>query len=157
MAEPYILSIHEGIHEASVTLLKGMELRVFTEQERHSRYRHHADGVITADTIYKVLATEGITPSQVDYFCCCNLSLFSDYAISMKGDLLTLKQIVGAKEFEEKWKHIKIFEGKQFNHHQQHCAASFYASGFDHALGLVVDGSGDLGDSITLFKCSRND
>lgn len=155
--EPYILSINEGIHEASITLLKGMELRVFVEQERHSRYRHHIDGVVTAEVIYKVLETEGITPEQVDYFCYCNLTNFAELSVGKNTGLLTLKQIVGVKDFEARWKNIKLLANKKLNHHQQHCAASFYASGFETALGLVIDGSGDLDDSITLFKCSRQD
>ncbi len=157
MSEPYILSINEGIHEASVTLLKGMELKVFVEQERHSRYRHHTDGVVTSDVIYKVLDTEGITPEQVEYFCYCNLTDFQDISVGSNTGLLTLKQIVGTKEFDTRWTNVKFTTTDKANHHQQHCAASFYASGFDSALGLVVDGSGDLDDSITLFKCSKKD
>lgn len=155
MSEPYILSVNEGIHEASVTLLKGMELKVFVEQERHSRYRHHIDGVIASETIYKVLDTEGITPEQVDYFCYCNLTQFENLFVGGNPGLITLKQIIGSKEFSQRWTKIKILAPKKLNHHQQHCAASFYASGFKSALGLVVDGSGDLNDSITLFKCSK--
>ena len=157
MSEPYILSINEGIHEASITLLKGMELKVFVEQERHSRYRHHIDGVVTSDVIYKVLDTEGITPEQVDYFCYCNLTNFAEISDGKDSDILTLKQIVGVREFNQRWTNVKTILTKRLNHHQQHCAASFYASGFDSALGLVVDGSGDMDDSITLFKCSRKD
>ena len=153
--EPYILSINEGIHEASITLLKGMELKVFVEQERHSRYRHHIDGAVAAETIYKVLETEDITPEQVDYFCYCNLTDFAELSVGKNTGLLTLKQIVGAKEFDSRWKNIKLLANKKLNHHLQHCAASFYASGFETALGLVIDGSGDLNDSITLFKCSK--
>ena len=157
MSEPYILSINEGIHEASITLLKGMELKVFVEQERHSRYRHHIDGVVTSDTIYKVLETEGIGPEDIDYFCYCNLTNFEDVFVGQNPGLLTLKQIIGPKEFEQRWTKVKLLAPKRLNHHQQHCAASFYASGFESALGLVVDGSGDLNDSISLFKCSKKD
>ncbi|MBO4622327.1 MAG: hypothetical protein J5691_00435 [Bacilli bacterium] len=157
MAEPYILSINEGIHEASVTLLKGIELRVFVEQERHSRYRHHIDGVVTSDVIYKVLETEDITPEQIEYFCYCNLTDFQDISVGSNTGLLTLKQIVGAREFDTRWTNVKFAAINRSNHHEQHCAASFYASGFDSALGLVVDGSGDMDDSITLFKCSKKD
>lgn len=157
MSTPYILSINEGIHEASVTLLKGMELRVFVEQERHSRYRHHIDGVVTADVIYKVLETEGISPEQVDYFCYCNLTNFQELSIGKNTGLLTLKQIIGVKDFDKYWKNVKLLANKKLNHHQQHCAASFYSSGFETALGLVIDGSGDLNDSITLFKCTKKD
>lgn len=157
MSTPYILSINEGIHEASVTLLKGMELRVFVEQERHSRYRHHIDGVVTADVIYKVLETEGISPEQVDYFCYCNLTSFQELSVGKNTGLLTLKQIIGVKDFDKHWKNVKLLANKKLNHHQQHCAASFYSSGFETALGLVIDGSGDLNDSITLFKCAKKD
>lgn len=157
MAEPYILAINEGIHEASVTLLKGMELKVFVEQERHSRYRHHIDGIVTSETIYKVLDTEGITPEQVDYFCYCNLTSFAELSDGKNTGLLTLKQIIGSKEFDKRWTNVKLLATKKLNHHQQHCAASFYASGFESALGLVVDGSGDMDDAFTLFKCSRKD
>ena len=157
MAEPYILAINEGIHEASVTLLKGMELKVFVEQERHSRYRHHIDGIVTSETIYKVLDTEGITPEQVDYFCYCNLTSFAELSDGKNTGLLTLKQIIGPKEFDKRWTNVKLLATKKLNHHQQHCAASFYASGFESALGLVVDGSGDMDDAFTLFKCSRKD
>lgn len=157
MAEPYVLAINEGIHEASVTLLKGMELKVFVEQERHSRYRHHIDGIVTSETIYKVLDTEGITPEQVDYFCYCNLTSFAELSDGKNTGLLTLKQIIGPKEFDKRWTNVKLLATKKLNHHQQHCAASFYASGFESALGLVVDGSGDMDDAFTLFKCSRKD
>lgn len=157
MSEPYILAINEGIHEASITLLKGMELKVFIEQERHSRYRHHIDGIVTSETIYKALETENITPEQVDYFCYCNLTNFQELSVGQNTGLLTLKQIIGVKEFDQRWTNIKLLASKRLNHHQQHCASSFYASGFDSALGLVVDGSGDLDDSITLFKCSKKD
>lgn len=157
MAEPYVLAINEGIHEASVTLLKGMELKVFVEQERHSRYRHHIDGIVTSETIYKVLDTEGITPEQVDYFCYCNLTSFAELSDGKNTGLLTLKQIIGPKEFDKRWINVKLLATKKLNHHQQHCAASFYASGFESALGLVVDGSGDMDDAFTLFKCSRKD
>lgn len=162
MSEPYILSINEGMHEASVTLLKGMELKVFIEQERHSRYRHSLDGVITSDVIYKALDTENIEPEQVDYFCYCNLSRFQELSQGLTQEknmgLLILKQIIGIKEFNRRWSNIKLLmPNHQINHHEQHCASSFYASGFNSALGLIVDGVGDLNDSITLFKCSKED
>lgn len=157
MSEPYILSIHEGIHEASVTLLQGLELKVFVEQERHSRYRHHGYGIVSADVIYKVLETAGIIPEDIDYFCYCNLTGVEEFAVGQNTNLLILKQIIGLTEFEAHWKNIKFLSPNKLNHHQQHCASSFYASGFDTALGLVIDGSGDLDDSITLFKCSRVD
>lgn len=157
MSEPYILSINEGIHEASITLLKGMELRVFVEQERHSHYRHCFYGVIDSSVIYKVLETEGITPEQIEYFCYCNSINFQNIATDTIDNLLVLKQIVGNIDFNLRWKHIKSLFVESYNHHLQHCAASFYASGFDSALGLVVDGVGDLDDSITLFKCSKKD
>lgn len=157
MNKPYILSINEGIHEASVTLLHGMELKVFAEQERHSRFRHHTHGVVSSDLIHKVLETEKITPNKVDYFSYCNLTGFQELSLSKNASLLVLKQIVGVDEFNEKWTNLKPLPLKQINHHQQHCAAAFYSSGFDSALGLVVDGSGDMNDSITLFKCSKKD
>lgn len=157
MSEPYILSVSESIHEASVCLLKGMELKVFIEQERLSRYRHHTYGVVSADAIYKVLETEGITPEQVDYFCYCNLISLQNISVDKDMSILTLRQIVGSDEVNRRWINLKTFPPKKINHHEQHCAASFYASGFDTALGLVVDGSGDLDDSITLFKCSKKD
>lgn len=157
MKDIYTLSIFESMHEPSVALLKNMELRVFTEQERHSRYRHHFSGTITADTIYKVLETEGITPEQVDYFYYCNLCDFGLIAIKEDASIIILKQIVGTKEFEKSWKNIKLLSTTKCNHHEQHCASSFYSSGFDSALGLVIDGLGDLDDSITLFKCSKKD
>ena len=157
MKDIYTLSIFESMHEPSVALLKNMELRVFTEQERHSRYRHHFSGTITADTIYKVLETEGITPEQVDYFYYCNLCDFELTAIKEDASIIILKQIVGTKEFEKSWKNIKLLSTTKCNHHEQHCASSFYSSGFDSALGLVIDGLGDLDDSITLFKCSKKD
>lgn len=155
MENKYVLSISEGPHEASVALLKGMELRVFTEAERHSRYRHHFSGTVTADIIYKVLETENITPEQVDYFYYCNFCDFSDIAMKQDVALLVLKQIVGVKDFEAHWKNTKLLSTQKCSHHEQHCASSFFASGFDHALGLVVDGFGDLNDSITLFRCSK--
>ena len=159
MEEPYVLSISEGMHEASIALLKGMELKVFAEQERHSRYRHHFSGTVTADIIYKVLETENISPEQVDYVYYCNLTDLNEL-LGQDSTLSVLKQIIGIKEFEAHWKNVKALSQVHqihSNHHEQHCAASFYASGFESALGLVIDGFGDLNDSITLFKCSRKE
>ena len=40
-------------------------------------------------------------------------------------------------------------------HHLSHLSSSFYASGFDNAIGLSIDGSGDF-SSLTIAECHLN-
>ena len=41
-------------------------------------------------------------------------------------------------------------------HHLSHLSSSFYASGFDNAIGLSIDGSGDF-SSLTVAECHSNE
>ncbi len=122
----YILSIVTG-HNASTTLLKDGDILFHIEEERLTRIKR--DG-----TPFKTLLNIPQFTDTIDLFL-----------ISGTHDTPQAEWI-GISYYEALLKKmdINVKETKDLGdyHHDQHCYTSFYNSGFDDAIVMIVDGAG---------------
>jgi carbamoyltransferase len=150
------------VHESSAALLKDGVIIAAIAEERLSRKK--GDGRYPILAIDEVLKISGVKMEEVDKVVISNLhptqssyqylkSLFSTY---FDTGIFLGKQI---KEFSWYWLYNKLktpqkihFEHKgenypivvEFvNHHAGHAASAYYASPFDDALIVTLDGGGD--------------
>jgi carbamoyltransferase len=131
------LGIHHGPHDGSIALLKNDKVLFHLQGERLSNIKHdyssvqvlnyikkytkHIDNVVVTGA-YRYYEMEQGTPAHTPEMY-----------------LFYLKRLT--KEFNEsKINYYEFFD----NHHQIHAFTSFYNSGFDQALGIVIDGMGSV-------------
>lgn len=149
-----ILGISCFYHDSAACLLDGGKVIAAAQEERFTRKKH--DWEFPKNAVQYCLKEGGITTRQLDgvgfydkpfikferilqtYIATWPLGLFS----FLKALPLWLKQKIWisdliAKELTYKG---KIYFGE---HHLSHAASSFYASGFDEAAILTVDGVGE--------------
>lgn len=162
------------VHESSAALLKDGQVIAAITEERMSRKK--GDGRYPSLAIDEVLRLSGLTMDDVDKVVISNLhptqgsfkylkSLFSTY---FDTGVFLKKQI---RDFSWYWIYNKFktpqkinFEhkGKQYpvllefsDHHTGHAASAYYASPFDEALIITLDGGGDGVDG-TVFAGKNN-
>ncbi len=156
----YILGLNAYHADSSAALLKDGVLIAAIEEERFLRVKHWAG--FPAEAIKFCLRDAGITLDQVDH-----IAIGRDpkakflkkiwFAAShpqiglnaFRNRILNAKQIASiAKEFTIHFPHIseESVNRKLYNveHHRAHLASAFFASPFDDAALLSIDGSGDF-------------
>lgn len=142
----YILGVNIS-HEPSVCLLKDGEVVYYCENERLDgvKYDSHNHMRITYAQQINVLR---------QYTTYIDFIIFSSYGTDHDGDDVLIRRIItelanGGVDFN-----TSLFY-KQ-NHHLYHATNAFYASGFDSAAALVMDGGGawdlEYRDSYTSKK-----
>ncbi len=126
-----ILSICSG-HDASSTLVEDGKVKRYFKEERFSKIKKDR----SIDNIFKLCLDECI--SEVDFF---NLST----------SLNDVEQNKKYKEVLEKNSKVKIINCNS-EHHLYHAALSFYNSGFERALIVVIDSAGNvINDNV--YEC----
>jgi carbamoyltransferase len=127
-------------HNASAAILVDGQLVAMAEEERFSR-RKNAFGEVPHNSMAFCLKQAGVTIDDVD-------------GIALGWDFNQVFRQIGAQPPSEealqdlylpkdRFKHSKKPEITMFPHHQAHAASSYYLSGFDRALIMVVDGQGE--------------
>lgn len=156
--------IHENItnieeqwqHDAGAVFLKNGEIIAAFEEERLNRIKH--TNKFPLEAIRSCLSLCGGSVDQVDLFALCisekilseNLPSYSrmlgiEFSSPKHFIQLLLKHYVGINVNAEK---IELFD-----HHYVHASTAFYPSGYDKALVITIDGSGDgLSGSVYLGK-----
>lgn len=138
--EPHILGFSDSVHDRSVCLFRGAAPLVAIEEERLTRQKHGIDfrGHDLRDA--GVFAKLGLDRGHSDEHEARLLPLV-DYCLRAAGlergqiDLWVGNSLHVAFPFTDR----AVF----VNHHRAHAASAFFASGFDEAAVLVIDGYGD--------------
>jgi len=160
-----ILGINSNHADASVCLIKNNKLTCAVEEERFNRIKHWAG--FPDLSIRNILKNQNIEIDQID-FVAINSDPLSN--IFPKLYFFLSKYLTGNKKFEIlnrlknkltiKQKFINNFNLKSnlkikyIDHHISHISSAFYASGYEEAAGLSIDGFGDF-SSLVITKCSR--
>ncbi len=151
----YILGISCFYHDAAAALLKDGKLVAAAEEERFTRIKH--DFSFPEKAIDFCLRNEGLCGKDLDYvvfyekpfhkFERILMTIFQSFPRSWKvfteamlawlGDKLWLKNLIKTK--------VGVDENKILfsEHHLSHAASAFYASPFEEAAILTVDGVGE--------------
>lgn len=128
----YILGINGGVRmgyqDISAVLLKDGKVIAAIEEERVSRVKH-APHQLSEKAITEVLDIAGIDITDVDIVATHGQTWGDDYQRALEG---YLKDTFG---------HSPTI--KRYHHHTCHGASAYYASGYDEALVISIDGSGD--------------
>ncbi|MCS6933633.1 MAG: hypothetical protein NZM35_00600 [Chitinophagales bacterium] len=130
--EKYILGINGGVRpgyqDVSAVLLRGGSIVAAVEEERLNRIKH-APGQLPILAVKEVLRIAGIHITDVS-----TLAFHGSTWQPAIEDILK-------NHFTSYFGHCPPI--RRFHHHDCHAASAYYASGFDEALILTVDGSGD--------------
>lgn len=164
----YILGINAYHADSSAAIFKNGVMLAATEEERFTRVKHWAGFPILA--IQFCLKEAGITLNEVEF-----ITIGRDPKAKFSKKLMYLLKnpsaVVQALErrknskqvesLEEEFKKIddtvsyQAIKGKICNieHHRSHLASAFFASPFNEAALLSIDGSGDF--STTMIAVGR--
>lgn len=132
MNKKYILGINGGIRpgyqDTSAVLLYGGDVIAAVEEERLNRIKY-SPGQLPLESVKEVLSIAGISIHDI--------STVAFHGVTWGPAIMDVLQA-----------HFHYYFGycppiKRFHHHECHAASAFYASGFDRALIITADGSGD--------------
>ena len=165
----WIAAISRG-HNGSVCLLKDGEVVVNLEEERLTRFKYDGAPLACINLIKKytdkldylvIVHTTRLDQHNFNMDYCGNDPYFG---MARKLGLVDSPRSLGFGERPE-----NVIDMGQ-NHHRAHVAAAFYNSGFDKAVGVVVDGAGswvkfgaeekwmeDYWETETIFDCAYPD
>ncbi len=148
-----VLGINVYHADTSAALMINEKCVSAIEEERFTRIKHFTD--IPINSIKFCLRKNKLKLSDIDYITVNYNSLYNlkeKILFSLKNiNKETFKKIL----FLNKKKNLKKFLEDQFSskirakiifvpHHYAHIGSSFLHSGFDDALGITIDGSGDF-------------
>lgn len=163
------LGINAFIHDASATLVdKDGRIIAATEEERFSRIKRESR--FPVESIKYCLKEAGISINDLDgigFGWSPNLFFFQRILwnnllhlpasfSAIKKNMETWKKMMGVPSLLEKhfnFEREKV-PFKYFRHHACHAASAYYASPFDNAAFLTMDGKGEL-ESITWGICNK--
>lgn len=138
-----VLGINSGIsalhHDPSVTIIEDGKVLFAAEEERYSRVKFGL-GQLPIRSIKAGIEETGIHVKDIAMIAHPGAS-HSDLSSRVTN------------WFDHYFGHKPIV--KTFNHQLCHVASAYFASGFDHAIGLSLDGFGD-NLSGALYKCEGN-
>jgi carbamoyltransferase len=154
----YILGINAYHGDSSACIMHNDEIIAASEEERFRRIKHWAG--FPTEAIKFCLGEAGIDITQVDYITIsrdpsANLHKKIIHSVknlvsvkALKDRLANSKKVVSvkgelAKAFNIDEENIKA-EVKNIEHHRTHLASAFFASPFDEAAILSIDGFGDF-------------
>ena len=128
----YILGISGGVrlgyHDIGAALLNDGKLVAAVEEERINRIKH-SPGQLPQKSIYTVLESEKISITDVDILATHGITWGDVYDTILKD------------YFEGEFGFCPPIE--KVHHHDAHAASAYYASGFNEAIVITMDGSGD--------------
>lgn len=132
MANNYVLGINGGVRAgyqdvAAVLLLEGKVVAA-VEEERINRVKHSA-GQLPILAIKEVLQIANISINAV--------AVVAFHGSTWQPEI----EAVIKKHFDSYFGYCPPI--KRYHHHDCHAASAYFASGFDEALVITIDGSGD--------------
>ncbi len=154
-----ILGINAYHADSSAAIFKDGILIAATEEERFRRIKHWAG--FPSEAIKFCLKEAGVSLAEVDYICIGRdpkakffnkvIYLFKNI---LKKNTLLFDRIRNSKKIKSIERELSEISGlseseikpkiKNVEHHRSHLASAFFASPFDEAAILSIDGSGDF-------------
>lgn len=132
-------------HDAAACLVQDGKVLAMVEEERLTRIKH-ALGTLPIQSIFYCLQSGNITLNDID---CVTLS----WDPSLDPTATYLREFEQNLFQHELWQRFTKPAVEYVPHHLAHAASSYYASGFDEAAILVIDGHGeDVATSIGYGK-----
>ena len=161
-----ILGLNAFHADTSACLIKDNQIIAAIEEERVNRIKHSPDFPIKAiNEILKI--------SNLDFNDITDIALNSDPRKNVSKKIF---HFIKHYNYKRLFQFTKIKTNKQnrlinklksnynlnkntifhnVEHHLSHISSTFYSSGFNEALGLTIDGSGDF-SSIVISKCNKS-
>jgi len=144
----FVLGINSMYHESAACLLRDGELIAMAEEERFNRVKHAKKprldnpDQLPIRSIRYCLAQAGIDMDQVDCVGYSSDPAWIDDSPVRDDDMVQFVQ--GVKNAPARFAALG-FKGEfhWVNHHTAHAASAYYASPFEDAAVLTVDGIGD--------------
>jgi carbamoyltransferase len=166
-----ILGINAYHADSSAAILADGKLLAATEEERFTRVKHWAG--FPSQSIQFCLKEAGLSLNEVDFitigrdpkakFARKILFLLKNPSGKMKA---VLDRVKNARKINSIWDEFaRIDPGftsafkskiKQVEHHRSHLASAFFASPFEEAVLLSIDGSGDFTTTMTATGKSKD-
>jgi len=149
-----ILGIHSLTHDSGVCLYEDGQIRYALEEERLSKIKHHpgieVEGKPPALSLDWILKESNLKIGDIDKFV----------HVGWEGDNFMKLDIIRSRYREFARSLDPSGDKTSFvSHHKAHAASAYYASGFEDALVLAIDGAGDwtatslyLGEDRNLTK-----
>jgi carbamoyltransferase len=135
-----------GAHDAAAVLVRDGEILAAIEEERLSRLKH--SNAFPVQAIRFCLAEAGATWADVDRIALNVSQQTLDHQRALRalgtpgGRIITAREAIGAL-FADAFA-VDVAEKLRFcHHHLAHAASAYYASGYDRALVITMDGDGD--------------
>lgn len=154
----YILGVNAGantFHDASACLIDDAgRVLAFIEQERLTRDRHAPKDHTPAEAVARVLTLAGVDVDQLDTVAVgwdeprVAARAATPWRFDSPGEFLRELGLASSRG-----------PGRGPDlcfvpHHRAHAASAFYASPYEHAAVVVVDGSGE-DESVSIFSADR--
>ena len=150
--------------DSSACLIKNGKLIFAIEEERLNRIKHTSDlPLLSIEECLKKTNTNENEITHIAFNTNPNSNLLRKFKFLIKQ--LNFKNNF-VKRYKDKKLLNKIFQNKfNFNdkvkfifveHHLAHISSAFYASNFDNAIGLSIDGSGDF-TSLMIAECNNKE
>lgn len=150
--------------DSSACLIKNGKLIFAIEEERLNRIKHTSDlPLLSIEECLKKTNTNENEITHIAFNTNPNSNLLRKFKFLIKK--LNFKNNF-VKRYKDKKLLNKIFQNKfNFNdkvkfifveHHLAHISSAFYASNFDNAIGLSIDGSGDF-TSLMIAECNNKE
>ena len=159
----YILGLNAYHGDASAAIFKDGELIAAVEEERIRRIKHWAG--FPSESVKFCLDACGITISEVDH-----ITISRDPSANIYQKIIhSFKNVIGFKTLKDRLANTKKVtslkdelaqamnvrtsdikaEIHHVEHHRSHMASSFFASPFENAAILSIDGFGDFTSTMT--------
>ena len=150
--------------DSSACLIKNGKLIFAIEEERLNRIKHTSDlPLLSIEECLKKTNTNENEITHIAFNTNPKSNLFKKFNFLIKK--LNFKNNF-VKRYNDKKLLNKIFQNKfSFNdkvkfvfveHHLAHISSAFYASNYDNAIGLSIDGSGDF-TSLMIAECNNKE
>src|SRR5688572_12968055 len=151
----YILGISAFYHDSAAALLKDGDIAAAAMEERFSRKKH--DNGFPKHAVEFCLRQAGITPDDLDYvvfyekplvkferIVLSTLNTFpKSWEVWKEAMVSWLKEKLWIKNVIHKEADVDFDKIIFCDHHMSHAASAFFASPFDEAAVLTVDGVGE--------------
>lgn len=146
----YVLGLSGGyFHDSSACLVRDGALLAYSEEERWTRRKQNRDSRRCSCSVLSCLEQGEIDPTDIHKIAISWNPAFPHQIESTRDESLRQEIFSGLPFLADLPVEFTVVE-----HHLSHAASSFYCSGFEDAVVLVIDGSGD-GLSTTLWKANE--
>lgn len=163
-----IIGINAYHADSSAAIFVNGEMIAATEEERFRRVKHWAG--FPSEAVKFCLREAGVTLDQVDYVCIgrdpkAKIWKKTGYVLKnlLKKNTLLSDRIKNSQKIASIEEELAALSGlseaaikpkiKNVEHHRSHLASAFFASPFDEAAILSIDGSGDF--TTTMIAIGR--